>query len=178
MNNYIPSHSYTIFAQFDNQFLKKELTNWAAENDCVIVWGKPLSPDIVAVGGFVEIIDRHLLGKEMYELYLKYLRGEDIPLEIEGIWKVADDGKHIEITEEQLAKEANEDIGCEEMTGVKWNDDVCIIIDNIKDLEVPQNKIVLYFDPSDERTVNFVLGAVQVAKKAKDKELRRNGFIR
>jgi hypothetical protein len=63
-----------IFAQFENEELKRALEECAQEIDCKIWYGEPGSPDIVAIGHFVEVIEWPLLGKEIWDLYLKYCK--------------------------------------------------------------------------------------------------------
>ncbi len=183
ISNQIPLHAYTIFAQFDNQDLQEKLMNWAAENDCTILWGRPSSSDIMAFGRFVEIIDRDVLGQETYEMYLDYLSSDEYLLlkflQNESIKQIGY-GNEVDVTQDEVAEEvemAGEIEGFSDEIMEEWNDGVCIIIDNKRDFELPQRKIVLRLDPLDERFIDFVLSTVQVAKKAKDDELRHKGFI-
>jgi hypothetical protein len=157
--------------------------NWAAENDCTILWGRPSYPDIITFGSFVEIIDRDVLGKETYEVYLEYLSSEEYLLlkflQNESIEQIGY-GNEVETTQDEVAEEVEmtgEIEGFSDMAIEEWNDSVCIIIDSKRDLELPQKKIVQCLDPLDERFIDFVLSAVQVAKKAKDDELLHKGFI-
>lgn len=61
----LPRHS-RIFCLFDNPALEAEIEKLGLE----VVWGEPFSPDILVLGGFVDIIDRNLAGKEMWKEYV------------------------------------------------------------------------------------------------------------
>ena len=63
-----------IFAQFENEELKRALEECAQEIECKIWYGKPDSPDIVAIGRFVEVIEWPLLGNEIWNFYLEYCK--------------------------------------------------------------------------------------------------------
>ncbi len=65
----------TIFTVFNNQELKTEIEKWAGEH-CQITVGESI-PDIVAIPYFVSVIDRTLLGKEAWDLYLEYREVDD-----------------------------------------------------------------------------------------------------
>jgi len=73
--------SKTIFAQFENDELKKELEKCAIKKRCDIYWGKPDSSDIIAIPHFISILDRNITGKEAWKNYLKYLEetGDNTP---------------------------------------------------------------------------------------------------
>ena len=63
--------SQTIFTIFDNEELKSALKKWARDNGCQITIGENI-PDIVAIPFFACVIDRKVIGKEAWELYLEY----------------------------------------------------------------------------------------------------------
>jgi hypothetical protein len=62
--------SQTIFTVFDNKELKTEIEKWAGENGYQITIGESIF-DIVFIPFFVCVIDRRLLGKEAWDLYLE-----------------------------------------------------------------------------------------------------------
>ncbi len=94
----------TIFAQFENPKLEKELRKWASTHQLKIVWGNPEHPDLIACPCFALIIDRNLIVEnQIYSQYLSYIN------------EVNSDGELNEIRDTSI----------------------CIIIDNIKDLELP-----------------------------------------
>ena len=63
-------HISTKFTVFDNQKLKAALEKWAREHGCQIAIGEKI-PDIVALPYFISIIDRSVLSKEAWDLYLE-----------------------------------------------------------------------------------------------------------
>ena len=121
----------TIFAWFKNQKLKLELQNWANENSCNISWGMS-PPDIIAVPFFVSIIDRNLLGLEGWESYLEFIR------------RVNDN--------KPMVSES-------ELIDIK-DDSVCIIVDDIRDMELPKLDTVLYFDLNEKESIPTIIKTV------------------
>lgn len=71
----------TIFCQFDNPALKREIEKLANGLGCRVYYGKPDTFDIIGVPYFVAIIDRKLVGREAWEAYLEYCRqtGDQTP---------------------------------------------------------------------------------------------------
>lgn len=67
----------TIFAQFQHSDLEHELKRLAKVLQCKIVWGENESPDIIALGNFVSIVDRDSIGVSNWELFLKYRMESD-----------------------------------------------------------------------------------------------------
>lgn len=64
----------TIFAQFENPKLEKELIEWAKEHQLDITWGNPEHPDLIACPSFALIIDRNLIiENQIYSQYLSYI---------------------------------------------------------------------------------------------------------
>lgn len=120
-----------IFAQFDNQELKSKLETWARNRNCRIWWGEPNSPDIIAVGYFVSIIDRDIVGRESYESYLAYTSEANAGDEI-----------------------------CDET--------VCVIVDNIRNIELPNLDIILHYDLRDKRSIPWIIHSVSMAKESID----------
>lgn len=68
--------SQTIFTSFDDQELKSELENWAGKHNCQITVSESI-PDIVAIPFFACVIDRRVLGKEAWDLFLEIRRDGD-----------------------------------------------------------------------------------------------------
>jgi hypothetical protein len=66
----------TIFTVFEHEELKSELEKWAGEHGCQVTVGECL-PDIVAIPFFVCVIDRTVLGKEAWDLYLEVRAVDD-----------------------------------------------------------------------------------------------------
>lgn len=62
----------TIFCQFNNEVLKTELEKCAERIDCNIWYGEPFSPDILAVPYFISIVDRNIVGKDIWETYVSF----------------------------------------------------------------------------------------------------------
>ena len=58
-----------IFCLFDNPELEAEIERCAEEIGCEVLHGEPCSPDILVLGGFVNIVDRKLVGEDYWELY-------------------------------------------------------------------------------------------------------------
>ena len=57
----------TLFCQFENNELKIILEDWAAQNRINIYYGKPSSPDIIAVPFFAAVVDKRVVGSEIWE---------------------------------------------------------------------------------------------------------------
>ena len=73
------SHSYIpkererhmrIFCQVENQKLETEIEKCAKEIGCEVLYGEPFSPDLVALGGFIYILDRNIVGELWWEEYV------------------------------------------------------------------------------------------------------------
>jgi len=73
-----PMWTKTIFACFCNKALEKALVEAAKEINCEICWGEA-HPDIIAFSYFVAIIDRKILGKKAWALFVRFA-GEVIDL--------------------------------------------------------------------------------------------------
>lgn len=67
----------TLFCQFENNELKTILEDWAAQNGINIYYGKPLSPDIIAVPFFAAVVDKEVMGSEIWGEYLTYCKDTD-----------------------------------------------------------------------------------------------------
>jgi len=125
----------TVFAQFDNPELKSELQMWANEHSCDISWGNDPS-DIIAVPFFVSIIDRKLLGSEGWESYLEFID------KVNDGQSIISDADKIDLKD----------------------DSVCIIIDDIRDMELPNLDTVLYFDLNDKESIPSVIKTIDTEK--------------
>lgn len=66
-------YSNTVFGIFENNELKCELEKFAIKEGYKLIIGDPGTPDILAFGSFVKIIDRQFLGKETYDIYLDFV---------------------------------------------------------------------------------------------------------
>lgn len=64
--------SKTILCQFDNPALKEAVERLAKDSDCDIWHGRPGWPDILAVPCFIAIVDRNLIGEEIWNDYLRF----------------------------------------------------------------------------------------------------------
>jgi len=62
----------TIFVLCENEDLKKTVEECAEKLDSTVCYGKPASPDIIALPHFVSIVDRTMVGAEYWDNYLKY----------------------------------------------------------------------------------------------------------
>jgi len=65
-------HFKTIFTIFENPKLKNELKRFAINNSLKIFIGKPSMPDIIAMTYFLFIVDRNILGINIWNDFLKY----------------------------------------------------------------------------------------------------------
>lgn len=83
----------TVFAQFECEPLKEAILVWASGHQYNVVFGESNSPDLVAIGAFVSIIDRGLVGQENYDLYLEVIREGEVEAESrdESICIIVDD---------------------------------------------------------------------------------------
>jgi hypothetical protein len=62
----------TIFCQFDHPILKAEIEKCARDIRCFIFNGEPFSPDIYAIGGFVQVLDRNAIGRQEWKAYVAF----------------------------------------------------------------------------------------------------------
>lgn len=71
----------SIFCQFNDEQLKQAIERCAKENDCTIFYGEKESIDICAVGSFVRIIDRNIVGRGVWNEYIEGIdsSGGDVP---------------------------------------------------------------------------------------------------
>ncbi len=113
-----PGHANTIFAEFEHDVLKKQLTDWADKNGCGIQWGDG-EDDLLAYGSFVQIIDRQVVPESTYDWYVRWSRGEDIPIEVEGPFLETEDGQSIHWRD--LPKELQPDPNAEpKFVWIEW----------------------------------------------------------
>lgn len=71
----------TIFCESNNRDLKTALDQCAKELGCRIWYNDDTAPDILAVGSFIHIVDRRLIGEETWRYYVQCCDGshDDIP---------------------------------------------------------------------------------------------------
>jgi len=71
----------TIFCESENDNLKTALDRCAKDLGCRIWYNDDTAPDILAVGSFIHIVDRRLLGAETWRYYVNCCDGcyDDIP---------------------------------------------------------------------------------------------------
>jgi hypothetical protein len=124
----------TVLAKFDNTSLRNELAEWVRRHRFDLVWMKSDWPDLIALGCFALVIDRNLIGKQSYLEYLKYLK------ETQGS-SVPENGQ----------------------VGLHREECVCILVDNIRDLEFPQLNVVLQVDVNQENAVRWVMHNLELA---------------
>ena len=62
----------TIFCQFDHPTLKLAIDGCAQEIQCVVCDGEPYSPDIYAISGFVQVLDRNTIGRDVWNEYVEF----------------------------------------------------------------------------------------------------------
>ena len=67
----------TIFCQFENQEIEKEIERFAQDINCKVYYGEPNSPDIIATPYFVSILDRNIIGKKCWKEYMDYCNEVD-----------------------------------------------------------------------------------------------------
>lgn len=68
-----PMRKKRIFCQFDNQILEATAKKCAKGVYWEVLYGEPFSPDIVILNGFINIIDRNLVGKKWWDEYVRCL---------------------------------------------------------------------------------------------------------
>jgi hypothetical protein len=61
-----------IFCQFKDQKLKAAIAKCAEDMNCEVIDGTPFSTDMLAFSGFVNIIDRNLIDREMWQEYVRW----------------------------------------------------------------------------------------------------------
>jgi hypothetical protein len=59
-----------IFCQIEHTSLESEIEDCARQIGCEVLHGEPFSPDILALGGFIYILDRKLVGKFWWDEYV------------------------------------------------------------------------------------------------------------
>jgi hypothetical protein len=57
------SREKRIFCQIEHMSLESEIEECAQQIGCEILYGAPFSPDLLALGGFIYILDRNFVGK-------------------------------------------------------------------------------------------------------------------
>ena len=70
-----------IFCQFNDKQLKRAVERCAKEIDCTTFYGEPGSIDICAVGSFIKVIDRNIVGHGVWKEYIEGIdsAGGDVP---------------------------------------------------------------------------------------------------
>jgi len=70
-----------IFCQFKNESLKAAVEKCAEETDCTTVYGEHPYPDILACPAFVMIVDRNVVGHDLWRVKVEYddSTQDDIP---------------------------------------------------------------------------------------------------
>ena len=155
-----------ILAIFENEELRIALEQWANKHNCRIHWGDPSSADICAIPNFVMIVDRSILGTNVYDDYLKLCKGT-LNVKIVKHSIIYADG-----TEELFPQpEDNNDIGQENLIGGEdveddWLiDDICLFVDGLIDIPLPQVRMVQCIKPITSRFTEWVIVNVEMAKK-------------
>jgi hypothetical protein len=71
----------TIFCQFDHHILKAAVEKCAQDIRSFVFNGEPFSPDIYAIGGFVQVLDRNTIGRQEWNDYVAFADEvfDDIP---------------------------------------------------------------------------------------------------
>lgn len=133
----------TVHCIFDNVSLKNSLESWAKDNGYRLVWGKPNSPDIIALPCIVMIVDRNYLGLDSYESYLEYTK------EVNG---------HFNLSE--LSEDESKDVKLIEALTSK-DDTVCIIIDNLRTIEHPMLDNVFQINPKQNKAFKWITAIIQ-----------------
>jgi hypothetical protein len=59
-----------IFCQIEHASLESEIEDCARQIGCEVLHGEPFSPDILALGGFIYILDRNLVGRFWWDEYV------------------------------------------------------------------------------------------------------------
>jgi len=132
-----PIWKKTIFAQFENPKLKNELIDWAEEQQLNMVWGDPKQPDLIACPSFALVIDRNLIIENgIYSQYLEYI--DDVNID-----------------------DVNMDDGIKEIRDTS----ICILIDNIKGIEIPSLDLVLQVDIQKKNAIKWILHNIELASK-------------
>lgn len=62
----------TIFCQFEDERLEAAIATCAEEINCEVINGAPFTTDMLSFSGFVNIIDRNLIDKEIWEEYVRW----------------------------------------------------------------------------------------------------------
>ena len=62
----------TIFCQFEDQELKEKMERCAKEIGCKVYYGKPNSPDIIAIPYFISVLDINLIGEKYWIEYVNF----------------------------------------------------------------------------------------------------------
>ena len=124
-----PAWKRTVFTQFENEQLLAKIQNWSDKKELSVIEGEPNSPDLIAIGCFVLIIDRNLIGEQTYKRYLE-------------IVEAGDDSKDIK------------------------DESTCIIVDNIRDLAVPELKMVCQVDINHRNSHDWVVDILNLALKS------------
>jgi len=126
----------TILVLFENSAVEKALLQWAGKHQCNLVWADPESPDLIAIGCFVLIIDRNLVKKDVYFQYLEFLK------EVQNSDNITENGTN----------------GIREQA-------ICILIDNLRDLEFPVLDVVLQVDIKNQNAVQWIIHNIELASK-------------
>jgi PAS domain-containing protein len=61
-----------IFCQFEDDNLRTAITKLAEDMNCEVIDGAPFSTDMLALSGFVNLIDRNIIDKEMWQEYVQW----------------------------------------------------------------------------------------------------------
>jgi len=80
--------SRTIFCQSAQVPLRNALDDFARNNQCQVRFCDDDSPDIIAIGSFVHVVDRNLLGRDLWRQYVQFCdeTADDAPcLIVDGI---------------------------------------------------------------------------------------------
>lgn len=70
-----------IFCQSDHEQLNHAIERCAGEIKCTTIHGEPGSIDICAIGSFVKIVDRNIIGRSIWKEYVEGIdsAGGDVP---------------------------------------------------------------------------------------------------
>jgi len=133
----------TVHCIFDNVPLKNSLESWAKDNGYRLVWGHPNSPDITAFPCIVIIVDRTYLGMDAYESYLEYTKEVNGPFNLSELSE--DESKDDKLIEALTSKD----------------DTVCIIIDNLRNIEHPMLDNVFQINLKQNKAFKWITAVIQ-----------------
>ncbi len=140
----------TVAIAFSQSSLLQRIQNWVKKRNVDMFELRPDTPDVLAVPHFVSIVDRTVLGLEMYDTYLRCMH-------------------EVKSSIEDIAPKVN----IEEVPDFSETTPF-IIVDSRRDLPYAENDFVAQINADEEDGIDWILNILETAYLSNQKRRGEN----